>query len=118
MAIALFTFQSLLSRVQDAFGAARAPHPQWVGENVGSPLRIARSEPSSGACATRVARRWAGPVQQRPTRSAAGRASAKPLRVVRAAPGRMVISGRLADVCAELDRLAAVEAAQVLAPTR
>ena len=43
----------------------------------------------------------------------------KPLRVVRvlepSAPrqvaGRMVISGRLADVCAELDRLAALEAA-------
>jgi len=41
----------------------------------------------------------------------------KPLRVVRvlepSAPrstaGRMVISGRLADVCAELDRLAAME---------
>jgi hypothetical protein len=26
--------------------------------------------------------------------------------------GRMVISGRMADVCAELDRLAAIEAAQ------
>jgi hypothetical protein len=44
--------------------------------------------------------------------------AAKPLRVLRvvepAAPrtiaGRMVISGRLADVCAELDRLAALEA--------
>ena len=41
----------------------------------------------------------------------------KPLRVVRvveacgapAAAGRMVISGRMADVCAELDRLAALE---------
>lgn len=30
----------------------------------------------------------------------------------RAAAGRMVISGRMADVCAELDRLAAAEAAQ------
>ncbi len=29
--------------------------------------------------------------------------------------GRMVISGRMADVCAELDRLAAIEAAQVSA---
>jgi len=43
----------------------------------------------------------------------------KPLRVVRvveagqarAGVGRMVISGRMADVCAELDRLAAREAA-------
>ncbi len=42
----------------------------------------------------------------------------RPLRVVRvaeplsgpASAGRMVISGRMADVCAELDRLAALEA--------
>jgi hypothetical protein len=55
----------------------------------------------------------AGPVQQ----PLAGCAP-KPLRVVRvlepSAPpstvGRMVISGRLADVCAELDRLVALEA--------
>jgi hypothetical protein len=48
-------------------------------------------------------------------------ASARPaLRVVRVTDpdshvkgaGRMVISGRMADVCAELDRLAALEAAQ------
>lgn len=45
-------------------------------------------------------------------------AAAPPLRVLRvfdpqqprAAAGRMVISGRMADVCAELDRLAAAEA--------
>ena len=44
-------------------------------------------------------------------------APVKPLRVVRvlepsaprAVAGRMVISGRMADVCAELDRLAALE---------
>ncbi|MDQ6882155.1 MAG: hypothetical protein M3150_08690, partial [Pseudomonadota bacterium] len=51
----------------------------------------------------------------------AGRASAlaprRPLRVLRvvdtchgpSAAGRMVISGRMADVCAELERLAALE---------
>ena len=44
-------------------------------------------------------------------------AKKKPVRVVRT-QGRMVISGRLADVCAELDRLAALEAAQALAPAR
>jgi hypothetical protein len=52
-----------------------------------------------------------------PAHVAQARAAA-PLRVVRvvepSAPrsvaGRMVISGRLADVCAELDRLAAMEA--------
>jgi len=57
---------------------------------------------------------WNGPVRQRP----APVQPAKPLRVVRvvepsetrAVAGRMVISGRLADVCAELDRMAAAEA--------
>lgn len=38
-----------------------------------------------------------------------GAFSARPLRVVRAS-GRLVISGRMADVCAELERLAAMEA--------
>lgn len=51
---------------------------------------------------------------------------APPLRVVRVVepgsrtPGRIVISGRMADVCAELDRLAEHEASalQVRPPTR
>jgi hypothetical protein len=63
------------------------------------------------------------PAPSRPPRSVAPaqgvlRQPAKPLRVLRVvepcAPrsiaGRMVISGRMADVCAELDRLAAQEA--------
>lgn len=47
-------------------------------------------------------------------------APARPLRVVRVIDGksrdrnRMVISGRMADVCAELDRLAALEAAEAM----
>ena len=54
-----------------------------------------------------------------PTRaSATFESKRKPLRIVRvletgqprSAVGRMVISGRMADVCAELDRLAACEA--------
>lgn len=75
-----------------------------------------------------IARRPACPQQQGlktpppPHRSAS--ASAPPaLRVLRVTEsdqrvkgaGRMVISGRMADVCAELDRLAAIEAAQVRA---
>jgi hypothetical protein len=63
--------------------------------------------------------------RQRPARApepapATRRHAAPALRVVRvfepsqprAAAGRMVISGRMADVCAELDRLAAQEAAR------
>jgi hypothetical protein len=54
----------------------------------------------------------------RPAHRVAIARPARPLRVVRvlepsaprAQAGRMVISGRLADVCAELDRLAAQEA--------
>ena len=50
-------------------------------------------------------------------------APARPLRVVRVVDGkgqqrsnnRVVISGRMADVCAELDRLAALEAAESVA---
>ncbi|MDB5896631.1 MAG: hypothetical protein JWP41_233 [Ramlibacter sp.] len=57
-------------------------------------------------------------VRVAPQRPALRQAAIKPLRVVRvlepttsrSAAGRMVISGRLADVCAELDRLAAQEA--------
>jgi len=47
-------------------------------------------------------------------------AAQRPLRVVRSAPGRMVISGRMADVCAELERLAALEGEtrQRFAPAR
>ena len=36
----------------------------------------------------------------------------------RSSVGRMVISGRMADVCAELDRLAALEVQVLAAPTR
>ena len=68
-----------------------------------------------GALAPRAT--GSAPAHALPPRPAQGEAL-KPLRVVRvlepSAPrstaGRMVISGRLADVCAELDRLAALEA--------
>jgi hypothetical protein len=53
-----------------------------------------------------------------PSSTGAAPYSRPPLRVMRvtepgqrtAGAGRMVISGRMADVCAELDRLAALEA--------
>lgn len=67
------------------------------------------SHPSRPARATRTSRPPAA-VALRPTR---------PLRVTRvreaggASGGRLVISGRMADVCAELDRLAAAEVARL-----
>lgn len=64
------------------------------------PLRPSAKAPAPLMMAKRA------PVSQRPLRV---------LRVVdsqgRASGGRMVISGRMADVCAELDRLAGKEAA-------
>ncbi len=64
------------------------------------PLRPSAKSPAAPAALERA------PVSQRPLRV---------LRVVdsqgRAAGGRMIISGRMADVCAELDRLAGKEAA-------
>lgn len=77
------------------------------------------------ALAARV-RAWFGPREGLPQQMAvatvrvAPRPARRPLRVVCSAQGRMVISGRLADVCAELDRLAALEArgAQAFAPAR
>lgn len=77
--------------------------------------------------------RWLAPGQQAmptaavqvlrpatPALAVAHRVASRPLRVVRVMEdgqtrsqvGRMVISGRMADVCAELDRLAACEAAR------
>ena len=90
MGITLFTFGGLLAPLQSLVAwFAGAPH-------AASRSRAAAVHtPTSRSCVRR------------------------PLRVVRVvdacqAPsgaGRMVISGRMADVCAELDRLAALEAA-------
>jgi hypothetical protein len=107
MGITLSTFSGLL-----------APLQQFAGWLASAP---ARSRPRGGAM-----RATASPA----TRSASGRAHGswraatrarplrRPVRVVRvvdacqapAHAGRMVISGRMADVCAELERLAALEA--------
>lgn len=60
------------------------------------------------------------------TSTTRGKANIPALRVVRvhesgqarSSVGRMVISGRMTDVCAELDRLAALETQALAAPTR
>jgi hypothetical protein len=94
MAIAVLTLQELLAPLHELVG--------WL---------LAR--PRARACQA--------PARPRPSSAcpAVTRPRARPLRVVRvleahpapAGAGRMVISGRMADVCAELDRLAALEAA-------
>ena len=73
---------------------------------------------SKPAPAARVAPRPASNAVPPVRAASVVRPAAKPLRVVRVfdgprmpqAAGRMVISGRMADVCAELERLAALEA--------
>lgn len=106
MGITLFTFSGLLAPLQQlASWLASAP--------ARAPQRYARMAPvtvpvcgtaNRGRSTWRPAARTALP-------------SRGPVRVVRvvdgrhapASAGRMVISGRMADVCAELDRLAAIE---------
>lgn len=94
--------QSLASRL---IPARRAPHRDSSDTAAG--LRYVAVRP---ACTTRTA--------GTPAPTATATAPARPLRVVRVIDGksrdrsRMVISGRMADVCAELDRLAALEAAE------
>jgi hypothetical protein len=98
LGITMFTFGGLLAPLQSLVSwFAGAPRP------LSQTLPLAAHAPVSRSCVRR------------------------PLRVVRvmeacqasSGAGRMVISGRMADVCAELDRLAELEAAgQAFAPAR
>ena len=103
MGIALFTIASLLVPVQTAFKgcAAGARRMGLMGARALAPVPGARSDVPAGATPCQSLR-------------ASVTSAHRPLRVVRVVEGgrgvgRMVISGRMADVCAELDRLAAHE---------
>ncbi len=98
MGIAVLTLADLLSPLQ-------ALATRWM-----APRRRARSSE------LRYVAIRPGCAADKPQGSYAAR-TARPLRVVRMVDscasrgnGRVVISGRMADVCAELDRLAALEA--------
>ena len=101
MAIAMSSLPNLFQALQALFGCA--PWAPAARTQVRAPLRRPARVPAVRAVAL------VAPVQ---------RAQLRPLRVVRVLEpsarrweaGRMVISGRMADVCAELDRLAAHEA--------
>ena len=102
MAIALFTLGGLLAPLLSL--------NRWL---VDTPLsrRAREQQPPAGSVPT-----GAG-VARRSLNSSARLRPSRPLRVVRwvdashapASAGRMFMSGRMADVCAELDRLAALE---------
>jgi hypothetical protein len=106
MGITLFTLRELIASLRSlmnwllhaATHASSTPEPR---------------QPSARSASSRQCPSW-------PARAAvASETPRRPLRVVRVvdgscAPtraGRMFMSGRMADVCAELDRLAALEAA-------
>lgn len=106
MGMTLFAVGALVAPLHQLLGELGRT---WLGRNTSRRTRpLAVSTVTVRACAPRAVA--LGGAHQRPSR---------PLRVVRvaepsgapASAGRMVISGRMADVCAELDRLAALEAA-------
>jgi hypothetical protein len=90
-----------------------------MGIAIWAAVRMAQAVPMwlDGIQARRLGRSGKRPCAQAP-RAMAHASAAPVVRVVRvvephqprSAAGRMVISGRMADVCAELDRLAAAEA--------
>ena len=106
MGIAFFTFGGMFSPLHSLMG--------WLGHrrrHAESLLQACQAPKHAPGPRARVARPSA---MARPCEKAR-----RPLRVVRvldnsgasASAGRMFMSGRMADVCAELDRLAALEAA-------
>ena len=111
MGIALLTLADFLSPLQSFASRwiqTRRPEPDCAASlrhAVARPSRISRAGTSSSVGG------GAGSTPQRP----------RLLRVVRTVDaqqpgfiaGRVVLSGRLADVCEELDRLAALEAAEM-----
>lgn len=103
MGIAILTFADLFSPLQALAHRWMAPRRR----SRSSDLRYVAIRPGCTARGN----------TQKPSQGAVS--DAKPLRVIRVVDSpsarnssRVVISGRMADVCAELDRLAALEAHQ------
>mgnify|MGYP003577882207 CR=1 FL=1 len=107
-------------RAGDADDAADASTPEAdpaAAPAQGSDAGDSRSPKSTSR--PRPSRTWRGPMRAPSEQRAV--AGVRVVRVVeervaaRAQAGRMVISGRLADVCAELERLAALESVEAVA---
>lgn len=119
MGIALLALSDLFTPIQSLLShrwmtrSARGTHQPSVA--LDADLRYVQVRPHPGAA------RHPAPCAERPARAAAR--PSRPLRVVRlteadgkaragSSSARVLLSGRMEDVCAELDRLAALEAAQ------
>ncbi|APW38526.1 hypothetical protein RD110_16050 [Rhodoferax koreense] len=137
MGIALFSAANLIESLQGVIGWL-APRDQRAASAHNAPPAVwhrpARSRGRSGHAVPHAGHMTPGggfvslgsdhaaapllPCPTAPRQAARSLRAQRPLRVVRVMDastsstlvGRMVISGRMADVCAELDRLAALEA--------
>lgn len=116
MGIALFALSNLFAPLQTA--ASRfAPAQTRMSVPTGRPAPAAPQEGARQASLRTVAANEAGTTGAALAQSTSAPRRAPALRVVRnieagipvGSSGRMVISGRMADVCAELDRLATLE---------
>lgn len=124
MGIALLTFVDLLAPLQslacrwmpkkDAGPTDRSAGLRYVAVRPACMARNASGNADAGTHASTAST----------VAAATGRPAARPLRVVRTVDahqtgqnlrrtGRVILSGRLVDVCAELDRLAALEAEEI-----
>lgn len=118
MGIALLTFVDLLAPLQ-SLACRWMPKRSAAATDQSAGLRYVAVRP---ACSSRnAALEIEGDARTAVIASATvGKPTARPLRVVRTVDahyagrrtGQVVLSGRLVDVCAELDRLAALEAAE------
>lgn len=119
MGIAIFSIAGLLSPLQAAMtwlialGDRAAPAPERAhSPNASAALSLRSQVRPAPPPPIRCAR--PGWSRVAPVARGAGRPALRVLRVVeshhgKASAGRMVISGRMADVCAELDRLTRAE---------
>jgi len=107
----LSPFQALASLLQPAPAAARSPVLPTPRRSPGANRPLSVKEAASSV-------RPASSMAKKPCQTVAKAASPRRLKIVRefeaginpSCAGRMVISGRMADVCAELDRMAQREA--------
>ena len=116
MGIALFAFSSLFAPLQAATSRF-APTQTHTPRSAARHAPVAPIEPSQHASPRNVSVHIAATKARAPARPDGPLRRPPTLRVIRnieagvpvGHSGRMVISGRMADVCAELDRLATLE---------